>query len=172
MLVAITQRNELNRHKESIDSLENKYINYLESFGIKLLIIPNVTENLNFYFDLFPIEGIILSGGNDIPPLLYNKKYQNEMSISKKRDKIEFRLIEIAIEKKIPLLGICRGMQIINVFFKGEICLLNGHPPAKNHKINFLEFKEKFDNEVIVNSYHNYGIKKKQLSEILKPLAE
>ena len=68
MLVAISQRNDKNKHGDRIDNLENNYVSYLGEFGIKLLIIPNVAKDIKYYFDKFPIEGVILSGGNDINP--------------------------------------------------------------------------------------------------------
>ena len=50
----------MNKHNDKIDNLENNYINYLEKFGIKLIVIPNTSKDISYYFENFPIEGIIL----------------------------------------------------------------------------------------------------------------
>ena len=102
------------------DALENDYVKYYENFGITLLPIPNVCKDLEKYFDEIPIKRIILSGGNDVNPQLYGRKQENE-DFSKQRDGTERRLIEIALERKLPLLGICRGAQYINVHFGGSL---------------------------------------------------
>lgn len=165
MLIAISQRNDKNKHGDFIDNLENNYVNYLEKFGIKLLIIPNSTKDVFSYFEEPSISGIILSGGNDINPELYGEKRVNGLAVSKERDSIEKKMLEIAIKKKLPVLGICRGMQFINVFFKGKLTNVEGHV-AKNHIV-----KTK-DGEFEVNSYHGQGITSKEVSPELKVFAQ
>ena len=56
------------------DALENDYVKYYEKFGVTLVPIPNVSKNLDMYFEKMPLKGIILTGGNDVNPLLYGKK--------------------------------------------------------------------------------------------------
>jgi len=167
-----------------MDTLENNYINYFEKFGIKLIPISNSTKNINSYFEKFPISGIILSGGNDINPELYNKKIneseKKKLFISNERDETEKELLRIAIKKKIPVLGICRGMQFINVFFKGKLINIKeenqseiGHL-ATEHTIKIINNKAKklLNNESRINSYHGYGINKKTLSSELEIFAQ
>ena len=77
------------------------------------------------------VKLIILPGGNDI---------FSRDKISKVRLKIEFNLIKYAIKKSIPILGVCRGMQVINLYFKGKQNRVYGHMRTK-HKIFF---KKKF----------------------------
>lgn len=70
-------------------------------------------------------DGIILSGGADVHPSYYNKPdYTEQYKLSdfdKERDEFEFAVLKVATENHIPLLGICRGLQIANVFFKGTL---------------------------------------------------
>lgn len=178
MLIAISQRN-INMEKgTSRDTLENDYVKYFENFGITLLLIPNVCRNIKKYFDKLPVKGIILSGGDDINPSLYGGKYQNNQ-VSAERDNTEKKLVEISIKKRMPLIGICRGAQLINVFFGGKLVQniksVTGidHVGAQHlvtiiHKeTKTLLKKEKF----IVNSYHNHGINAGALSADLMPFA-
>jgi len=160
------------------DALENDYVKYYEKFGVTLVPIPNVSKNLDMYFEKMPLKGIILTGGNDVNPLLYGKKPKNE-DFSEDRDNTEKRLIEIAIKRKLPLLGNCRGSQFINVFFGGSL-IQNikektgvGHV-AVTHSVKIIDQKvaEFFNKKgFTVNSYHNHGIDKNSLSAELKPFA-
>lgn len=171
MLIAISQKQDKNKWGEFIDSLENNYINYLEKFGIKLIPIPNSSKNILSYFKKFPISAIILSGGNDVNPELYGEEIKEGFSISKQRDETEKKLLEIAVKKKIPVLGICRGMQFINTYFNGKLEKVEEHT-RKNHKIKITgETKDVLGDEIEVNSYHNYGISKNTLSNKLNSFA-
>lgn len=70
-------------------------------------------------------DGIILSGGEDVSPDLYGKpeyvKYYNLTDCSPERDKFELRILKEAEEFKVPVLGICRGSQLGNVYSKGTL---------------------------------------------------
>lgn len=72
---------------------------------------------------LLPLaDGILLVGGHDIDPKRYNEKdtgYTRE--IDSERDRIELTLVRLALQHRIPLFGICRGMQVINVALGGSL---------------------------------------------------
>jgi len=169
MLVAISQRNDKNKFGDFSDNLESNYINYLERFGIKLVVIPNIPKDVDYYFEKLPIEGIVLSGGNSINPELYGGKITDEKDISKERDATEKKLLEIAVKNKLPVLGICRGMQFINVFFGGKLKKVENHVKV-NHKVNFIDTS--FGNSAETNSYHGFGLTKELLSKELSLIAE
>lgn len=173
MLIAISQRNDKNEYGSYVDNLENDYVNYFEKFGIKLIIIPNCSKDVASYFEEFPISGIILSGGNDIDPGLYGGKVE-EGTVSKERDETEKKMLEIAIKKKLPVLGICRGMQFINVFFKGKLVTkVKGEVEhvAVEHNITILdkELVKVLGNDIKVNSYHKHKV---ELSSELEAFAQ
>jgi len=96
MIIAISQRNIRIDKGAGRDALENDYVAYFEKFDITLLPIPNVCKSLDKYFDDITIKGIILSGGNDVNPVLYGGKPKNE-DFSEQRDNTEKNLLEIAI---------------------------------------------------------------------------
>ncbi|MCX6799377.1 MAG: gamma-glutamyl-gamma-aminobutyrate hydrolase family protein, partial [Candidatus Diapherotrites archaeon] len=121
MIIAISQKNCPDKHGSPVDSLENAYVRYFESFGATLLPIPNAMKKPASYFNRFGIDGIVLSGGNTINPALYGQKSGGLASVSKERDKTEKSLLETAVRTALPVLGICRGMQFINVFFGGKL---------------------------------------------------
>lgn len=70
-------------------------------------------------------DGIILSGGADVYPELYNKpEYIEQYKLSdfdRLRDEFEYAVLKEVTGQHVPLLGICRGLQITNVFFKGSL---------------------------------------------------
>jgi putative glutamine amidotransferase len=71
---------------------------------------------------LIHCDGLILSGGPDIDPIRYGKPEKaNLCYLDQHRDRREWILTDIAIEKNIPILGICRGFQLLNVFFGGTL---------------------------------------------------
>lgn len=155
--IAITQRLiENHNYYEIRDALDIRWAELYKSLDYLPILLPT---NYDFekYFELIDINGIILSGGNDLYYLTKDK-------LSKKRDIFEKEIIKFAIKKSIPILGICRGMQIIVDYFNGgsEFEKVNGHI-GTNHRILFSE-ESKYKNELkkltFVNSYHNYGIRK------------
>lgn len=82
-------------------------------------------------------DGILLTGGNDIDPIAYKAKPSERTSnTSPRRDTQEFQLIEWALEDNKPILGICRGMQLINVHQGGSLYQHIGDdlPHANNHE--------------------------------------
>lgn len=67
-------------------------------------------------------DGLLLSGGPDVAPVHYGKAEDSaRCSIDLHRDSLEFELIKVAQSRKIPILGICRGMQILNVAAGGSL---------------------------------------------------
>jgi len=150
MVTLITQR-ELKTEFNTIDSLEQDYITYFEKFNLNLIPVPNNTKNLDFYLNL-PVKRIILSGGND----------------SENRDKVETELLNFAIKNKIPVLGICKGMQFINLYFNGTLVNIpNREHVAINHEVNLLnsEIIQLLQKQKInINSFHNLGVTSDTLS--------
>jgi len=162
-----------------MDVLEHSYLMYLESYGIKTIAIPNIFSQAGYYFDQFPIEGIILTGGEDVDPKLYGENIE-WMDISPRRDQTEQKLLEIAMERKLPVFGICRGMQFINVFFGGKLVknikeeITLDHVPGKDHITRIINEKIISDlgkKEIAVNSYHNQAVTTSNLSPYLNAFA-
>ena len=80
----------------------------------------------------------------------------------------ELLLIDFAYKKNIPLIGICRGAQALNLYFSGKIKKISNHV-RKKHELNiYLTNKQK----IKTNCYHDYGIKKENLGKDLKVLGE
>ena len=145
--------------KTYIDFIDHYWINYFKQKKIQFFSIPNI-NNYKINHSKNKIKLIILPGGNDV---ISNDK------ISKIRLKVEFNLIKFGLKNNIPILGICRGMQVINLFFKGNQNKIYGHM-RKKHKIFF---KKNFFNKKIltVNSFHKFGIPIKMMSDKFEVIA-
>ena len=150
--IAITQRLiENDKYYELRDCLDVQWGSFFNKMGYLPIVLPSHYD-YRAYFDQFKIDGIILSGGNDLGSM-------SNKVIDKKRDDFERGLIAFAVENQIPLLGICRGMQIVGEYFGLELKEVGNHV-AVRHKIvgvannSYSTCIEKMEE---VNSYHNYG---------------
>lgn len=122
--------------------------------------VPNIGEKAAHFIKDWPIGGIILTGGNDL-------------GASVRRDATEEALLRQAISDGVPVFGVCRGLQMIQAYFGGSIarCPSQSHAGV-NHAVSFCPnpyVKYGADEEIAVNSYHNYGVKADALSEGLVP---
>jgi len=183
MKIAITQRSKNLDGTSRFDSLEQNYFSFFESFGITLITIPNCLQDPVLYFRRIGATHLILSGGGNIHPKFYKRKAIKNIEYSQDRDNTEKKLLDYTIENKIPVLGICRGCQFINIYFGGDLLqgLKNnffktiGHK-ASRHKINLIDKKIQsiINNKenIIVNSYHDDGFTKKELAKKLIDFAQ
>ena len=114
---------------------------------LKFNLIP-LSYKTNFSFlKKIKIDGVIFSGGNSLNK--YEKKKENLL-----RDKFEIKLFNYFKKKKLPILCICRGMQLISSLYKIRLFKTRNHV-TKGHDIIINKTKI-----VNVNSYHTYLIKK------------
>lgn len=66
-------------------------------------------------------DGLILCGGNDISPQMYGEQINGAVELDKKRDCAELELLKLFMEAKKPVMGICRGHQLINIALGGSL---------------------------------------------------
>jgi putative glutamine amidotransferase len=81
-----------------------------------------------------PLDALIIGGGDDISPEHYNGEIDHRTKIDLERDQLEIEWIQKALARKIPLLGICRGAQLINVVLGGN--LFQDIRPLRRHTYN------------------------------------
>ena len=161
--IGITLRIEhIEQYNEKRDAISHDWTKFLEDFNSLPVFIPNALSSTKQFLEEMKLDGLIMSGGD-------NKGDDIE------RDKTEQEIIELAVKHEIPLLGICRGMQVINDFFGGKLTVANDSKHvAKYHNIELVDnnFRKFFDTERIeVNSFHNNIIKNEMIGNDLQVFA-
>lgn len=102
-------------------TLADTYTTAVEAAGGIPLIIPPQDGNIDAILDV--LDGLIISGGGDIDPARYGDSTVHETTdgLDEGRDNLELALAERAIERDMPMLCICRGIQILNVALGGTL---------------------------------------------------
>jgi len=104
-------------------------------------------------------DGLLLSGGGDIHPALYGQKRKEGLSVEIVRDAEEQALFWAFYEKQKPILGICRGIQIINVLLGGTLYQhIDGHASCCHAVECTGKLAELLGERPTVNSYHHQAI--------------
>ena len=141
-LVAISQRVEIfKKYDEIRDLLDQRLSSFCVDAGYLPVPIPNVLDDQilrQWLISLQPIA-LILSGGNDIGE-------------DQKRDNVEKNLLNYAQDRNCPVLGICRGMQMMTCWAGGTLKPVDGHV-ANRHSI-------RGEINGNVNSFHNFSASK------------
>ncbi len=102
--------------------LSLNYARSLESAGLIPLIVPPLADPTRVGEILDSVGGLLLTGGEDVDPKRYGAPAHPKLGeINAVRDATEFALIEAARDRRLPLLAICRGPQILNVAFGGTL---------------------------------------------------
>jgi putative glutamine amidotransferase len=160
--------------------LNEAYLKAIEGCGGKLKMLETLEE---IEREIDTADGILLAGGNDVNPFLYGEERKSHTQPPhNERDRFEMSLLERAMEKKLPVLGICRGLQVINVKLGGTLYQDVQTEMARSirhdwhdddskplprsllaHPVSFEKDSKMYQmmgsNEVKVNSLHHQGIK-------------
>ena len=100
-----------------ISGTAENYIHAIKEFGGEPHILyPGVSDS-----EFADINGLLLTGGPDIDPVHYNETEHETADVDRDRDKLELRVFERAMKKDIPVFGVCRGIQVMNVVIGGSL---------------------------------------------------
>ena len=101
------------------------YRDYCEAIiaagGIPFLL-PIINDKNDVEFSLKKIDGLLLTGGNDVPPQRYGEeRHERTVCVHPDKDISDFTLVETSIQTKKPILAICYGTQLVNVALGGSL---------------------------------------------------
>lgn len=161
--IAISSRIvESTSYNEKRDAISHDWPLFLEKINSHMIFIPNTLTNVKDFLNDFCVNGIILSGGDNIGD-------------NPERDNTEKEILNFAIENKIPLFGVCRGMQVINKYFGGFVEEnSNSFHVGVSHNVDLVNktIKSKIGkNSLLVNSFHRNIITPSTLGENLESFA-
>jgi putative glutamine amidotransferase len=166
-LIAITARMTSLRYDVNQD-----YVDALKNAGARcVLLLPQSKEELSALLSF--VDGICLPGGYDVDPSYYHQPNLQSEPVEAQIDQLDLDVIEIAQEMRIPIFGICRGLQIINVAMGGSLIQdipqniidhnISFRNKTKNrgHLVSIVKESKLFSlfgDETEVNSYHHQAI--------------
>ncbi len=172
-----------NYDKETCTLAEGYYQSVLKAGGIPVIIPPRIIEGdadapcATEASLLDRLDGIIFSGGGDPNPLLFGEEPVKELhSITPERDVQELLLVRYAYDRQIPMLGICKGIQMINAALGGTL-YQDIHSQMEGTRIKHSQDQDRrfpshtisiaegsilhrlFGNALAVNSFHHQACK-------------
>ena len=167
----------LSCHKEIqktiiLSKVSSNYIKWIEAENVIVLDAYTI-KNTDSILAL--ADGIILTGGEDISPLQYNDTINLAVcgDINYQRDTLERKLFDFALKNKIPLIGVCRGMQMMNVASGGSLygdipteigtTVIHRNNGEVMHEIVLCDTSSLIfpagKDTIMVNSWHHQGLK-------------
>ncbi|MCK5578797.1 MAG: gamma-glutamyl-gamma-aminobutyrate hydrolase family protein [Planctomycetes bacterium] len=163
-----------NLTREKYDRVHQDYSRAVVKAGGVPLILPIVTDFRLIAASLKKIDGLILSGsGFDINPKRYQEKILSMTKlVSVEKELFDLALVRYALKKKIPILGTCYGIQLLNVAQGGSLIqhiplqLKNAlpHQPNRSHLVYFSEASKLYQivkqKAAQVNTAHHQAIKR------------
>ena len=162
------------------------YLRAIRAVGGTPVILPPMEED-RLEAALSRLDGVVLTGGGDLDPALFDEEPIPELGeVCTERDEQELFLARYAAERGLPLLGICRGMQVAAVALGGTLYqdlaregfrdikhYQDSAPPALAHSVRTTRpslLERRFGERFRVNYYHHQAVR--TLPPELRPLAE
>lgn len=141
-LIGITQRVVVHAaYAERRDALDQRWASFLGACGLTAVALPNHVDQACALASSLPLRGVLFTGGNDLC------EYGGD---APERDETESALYRFAIERDLPLVGVCRGMQVIQHLNGVRLERVEGHVTAR-HRVRIDGVP------VDRNSYHRFG---------------
>lgn len=146
------------------------YVHAVHSSGGQAILITPDDPDLDL---LDRVDGLVVTGGSDVDPSLYGEPPHPTTHVKPERDKAEMLLLRAAVARDLPVLGICRGMQLMAVAYGGrlhqhlpDVLGHSGHRPMGGPKFGEHPVRlaagslchKILGDEVVVNSFHHQGV--------------
>ena len=156
-------------YDEIMDCLDTNWAAFLRYIEIFPVPIPLVTvTDTPYVVKALDLDGLILSGGNSLTE--YTDETDSCYNMACMRDNFEKALLTAALSHGMPILGVCRGIQLINVYYNGQLSKIAGHAGTRHDLIaESPDYENRLPREI--NSFHNFAIRRENLGQGLIALA-
>lgn len=145
--------------------LDQRWTTLIERLGGYALPLTNSVSDVGAYLDVLDLDALILTGGNDLSML------PNAVDSAPERDRFEAEAYCYFLQRGKPVLGVCRGAQIINHLAGGRLVRVPGHAGTR-HELVWTDTPPAYwDCPSEVNSYHNWAIPVDGLAPDMEALA-
>ncbi len=162
--IGITQRVEVLADRgERRDALDQAWTTWIGQAGDLAVPIPNTADDVVAFVRALELDAIVFSGGNDLAHL------DGATNAAPERDATERALLHHATESGLPVLAVCRGMQMLVTFWGGQLTPVTGHVGTP-HAIERV-FSPWGLRAGPVNSFHDWGIAPDGVGATLEVLA-
>lgn len=149
--------------------LPKNYVLVIKESGGIPFIVPSIEEEKDIEKILSLIDGLMLTGGGDTHPKFYGQSPKTDLKkLDEERDIMELSFIKLALKRDIPILGICRGLQILNIAGGGSLNQTTPqHWDTRNLLVHEIEIKKGTTlfniikgERIKVNSTHHQSVRK------------
>jgi putative glutamine amidotransferase len=144
---------------ERRDALDQAWIALLQELGYLPVLLPNLFDDARSYLDTLSVEGVILTGGNDLP------EAPGSAADAPERDQFEHSLLDVCAATGRPVLGVCRGLQLAIVHHGGDLVAFEGHVATRHRLLVRPDVHEPLRAREVVNSFHRFGVSSDNLDE-------
>lgn len=164
-LVGVTQRvAEVASYGERRDCLDQAWFEWFSSVGVLGIPLPNVGPRVSEVVDRLGLDALVLSGGNNFTGDAYAKATAPVDGAFESRDATEFALVDLALDRGLPLVGFCRGLQALQVHFGGKLEPTRDSSVthvARDHPITIEDprLEALATHPIVVNSFHDFGVR-------------
>ncbi len=174
--IGIAANTEKNTNGQTITSVPVEYSNSLLRVGAVPLVLPLTTDEAAIASMLSRVDGLVLPGGLDMDAGFFNQEMHPACNASDPDlDTFQISLVKLAVAGRMPVLGICRGAQVINVVLGGSLIqdipsmvpesslrhMQKGLSYDTDHEVRFAEgsrFHRLFGPSIRINSRHHQSI--------------
>ena len=126
-VIGVTTMRRKNQYGMQLASLAEAYVEALSQAGVCPVLIPNQMPEQAVDDLLAGLDGVLFTGGGDIATDFYQAEQHTKVyGVERDRDQLELQLLERVVQDGKPFMGICRGLQLINVGLGGSLYARRG----------------------------------------------